>query len=210
MQPTLNQAGVRAWPQDVLLAVQELRSAQALTVISVPTPLTTNRVMARSLIRTALRGTLGALLDQPAASIALVSHPGEPIRVNSAPVCLCLSISHSPGLSVAAIYRGVSIGTDVMHIEAGRPEQPDWINVARDYLGPQVTALLQTTPSSNLPVAFAQAWTRFEACLKCLGLAVTEWSPELGAQLASCRVGTLDLPDNYVGTVAAGDLARNW
>lgn len=204
MLPARELVAVHAWPQDQWLAVQALRSVQAMAVISVPTPANENRLVARNLVRSALRETLGALLDQPAASIALASRPGGAIRINSTPFRLSLSISHSPGVSVAAIYRGASIGTDVMRIETDPQEPLDWMRLACDYMGPQVTALLQTTPPETFPSAFARAWTGFEASLKCLGLALTEWSPELGKQLAWCRVVGLNLPANYCGSVAIG------
>ena len=210
MQPARELVTVHAWPQDQWLAVQALRSAQAMAVISIATPATENRRVARSLVRLALRETLAALLGQPAASIALVSPLGSAIHVDS-PVCrLILSISHSPGLSVAAICQGAAIGIDVMQIEAVTQGQTEWMRLAGDYLGPQVTAKLQGAPPETFPNVFAQEWTDFEAALKCLGLGLTEWSPELANRLASCRVVALDLPANYCGSIAtaAGDTRR--
>ncbi|MBC7598109.1 MAG: 4'-phosphopantetheinyl transferase superfamily protein [Polaromonas sp.] len=207
MQPALEPVTVHAWPQHQWLAVQALRSAQAMTVISIATPATENRRVARSLVRSALRETLAVLLGQPAASIALVSPLGRVIHVDSTTCPLSLSISHSPGISVAAICQGAAIGIDVMQIEAVTPGHPDWLRLASDYLGPQVTANLQSAPPATFQSVFAQAWTDFEAALKCLGLGLTEWSPELASRLASCRVMALDLPASYCGSIAtvAGD-----
>ena len=202
MQPVRELVAVHAWPQDQWLAIQALRSAQAMAVIRIATPATENRTAARSLVRSALRETLALLLGQPAASITLVSPVGRAIWVDSTPLQLRLSISHSPGVSVAAICRGASVGTDVMRVEAATYEHLDLMRLARDYLGPQATALLQCTPPETFPSAFGQAWTGFEAALKCLGLALTEWSPELAIQLARCRVFALDLPADYCGSVA--------
>ena len=184
------------------LAVDELRYGRAMTVISVPTPATTNRWLARNLIRTAVRETLAVFLDQPAASITLVSRPGQAIWVDSPLARLQVSVSHMPGVSVAAIGRGAAIGVDVMHVDPGAEGMPDWARVALDYLGPTVTDLLQNTSHAQRPAAFAQAWTRFEAGLKCLGLALTEWSPVLEQQLAACRVMALALPENCRGAIA--------
>jgi 4'-phosphopantetheinyl transferase len=156
------------------------------------------------LVRSALRETLAALLGQPAASIALVSPLEGAIQVASPLFPLRLSISHSPGVSVAAICQGAAIGVDVMQIEAVTPEHTEWMRLAGDYLGPQVTAKLQSAPLATFPSVFAQAWTDFEAALKCLGLGLTEWSPELASRLASCRVVVLDLPANYCGSIATG------
>ena len=197
---------VHAWPQDLALALQELRSARAMTVIRVATPSTENRPLARSLVRSALRETLGAWLDRPAASFDLVSPPGKAVWVASSPVQLHLSVSHSPGWSVAAICRdvgvGVGVGVDMMRLDAGPEKGADGMRLANDYLGPQVTARLQGTAPEIFPSAFAQAWTGFEAALKCLGLGLTEWSPELGQRLAGCRVAALDLPAHCCGSVA--------
>ena len=64
-------------------AVDELRDCQAMTVISVATPATDERSLARALIRAALRETMAMFLDQPVASIALVTRPGQAIGVDS-------------------------------------------------------------------------------------------------------------------------------
>ena len=202
MQRAREHVAVHSWPQDLLLAVQALRSAQAMAVINIATPVTEKRQVARSLVRSALRETLAVLLGQPAASIALVSPLGSAIHVDSPVLSLSLSISHSPGMSVAAICQGAAIGIDVMQIEAVTLGHPERMRLASDYLGPQVTAKLQSAPPATLSSAFAQAWTDFEAALKCLGLSLTEWSPELASRLASCRVMALDLPANYCGSVA--------
>ena len=202
MQPARKPVTVHAWPQDQYLAVQALRSAQAMAVISIATPATENRQVARSLVRSALREALAALLDQPAVSIVLTSLPGGAIYADSSVCQLSLSISHSPGVSIAAICQGAAIGIDVMQIEAITPGYPEWMRLAGEYLGPRVTAKLQSAPSATFPSAFAQVWTDFEAALKCLGLGLTEWSPELARQLAGCRVLALDLPANCCGSVA--------
>ena len=175
-----------------------------MAVINIATPATEKRQVARSLVRSALRETLAVLLGQPAASIALTSPPGGAIQVDSTLFQLSLSISHSPGMSVAAICQGAAIGIDVMQIEAVTLGHPEWMRLAGHYLGPQVTAKLQSAPSATLPSAFAQAWTDFEAVLKCLGLGLTEWSPALATRLASCRILALDLPAGYCGSIATG------
>lgn len=193
---------VHAWPQCMQQAVDELRSGRALTVISVPTPVTTNRLLARAFIRTALRETLAVFLDQPAAFITLVSRPGQSIGVDSHLARLSVSVSHMPGMSVAAIGRTAAIGVDLMPVGPGAEEMADWAQVALDYLGPTVADLLQRTAPAQRSAAFAREWTRFEACLKCLGLAMTEWSPVLAQQLATCRVMVLALPENCCGAIA--------
>ena len=158
----------------------------------VTTPDSTDRLAARALVRTALCQTLGAFLGQPAASVHLVSRPGQAIAVDSPRCPFGLSLSHAPGLSLAAMGQGVCVGIDVVRMDDGVAADAGWLGVARDYLGPQVTAWLQATTPAECPVAFARAWTRLEAGLKCLGLGLTEWSPALGQQLATCQVRALD------------------
>ena len=200
---------VRAWPHSLAATLHDLRSVRALTVIGVATPDSTDRTLARALVRTALCETLAAFLDRPAASITLVSQPGQAIAVK-APIPLSLSLSHAAGVSVAALHRGLDVGIDVMRLEDGVAATLDWLRVARDYLGPDVTARLQATSAAECPAAFVQAWTRLEACLKCLGLGLTEWSPALAAQLAICRVTALDFPDrDRTALAAAGSTASN-
>jgi 4'-phosphopantetheinyl transferase len=193
---------VHAWPQSMQAAVDELRSCQAMTVIRVVTPAMSNRLLARDLIRTALRETIALFLDQPVASIALVSRPGQAIEVDSPLARLRVSVSHMPGMSAAAIGRNTAIGLDVMRIESWTQEMPEWACVARDYLGPQMIACLQGASPMQRPVNFVEAWTHFEACLKCLGLALTEWTPALAQRLTTCRVMVLALPEDCRGAIA--------
>lgn len=195
---------VRAWPEGLALALQDLRSLAGVTVIGVATPVSADRTTARTQVRSVLRETLAQLLDQPAASITWVSRPGQAIAVESSPVPLGLSISHAPGLSVVAIGRGAALGVDLMRMEHGVDDAPDWPRVAADYLGPAVAAALHKRPASQRQTTFIQAWTRHEAGLKCLGLGLTEWSPALGQQLATCRVLTLDFTDPSLAWIATG------
>ena len=193
---------VHAWPQQMPLAVDALRSNLGLTVISVATPATHDRLLARQLIRNALRTLVGKFLDRPAASIALVSQPVQGISLDFSVAQGHLSVSHMPSLSVAAISRRSAIGVDVMHVGGLAGDMPDWAQVALDYLGPAEAAQLLFSSPAHRPAAFAEAWTRHEACLKCFGLELTEWTPALARQLASCQVMGLSLPDHCCGTVA--------
>ncbi|CAM3744196.1 4'-phosphopantetheinyl transferase superfamily protein [Polaromonas hydrogenivorans] len=183
-------------------AVDALGSWQALTVISVAMPATTDRSLARELVRTALCETLVAYLGPTAASLKLVSCPGQALRLDCHVAQLSVSLSHAPGFSLAAIGRQGRIGVDVMAADRAVEAMPDWADVARDYLGPAVTAWLQGLSPVRRPLAFAQAWTRLEACLKCQAMALTEWTPAVALQLAPCSVSALALPENYRGAIA--------
>lgn len=191
---------VHVWPDHVHLALAELRSARALTVIRIAAPETTIRSVARAHIRVALCDTLGSLLDRPAASIPFLSQPGLPLVLDLPDTRIGLSLSHAEGLSVAALHRGGPVGVDVMRVS---PDVlPDWAAVARDYLGPPTCDQLAAVAPAQRAWAFAQAWTCWEAGLKCLGLALTEWTPGLAQRLALCRITPLDLPAPYCGALA--------
>ena len=197
---------VHAWPDGLAQALADLRRT-GMTVLSVPTPLTAHRTDARHAIRHAVQHTLAAFLDRPAASVAVLSRPGQAPQVaapRAGPVHL--SISHLPSFSVAAISLRGAVGVDVMAIDT--QSLPDWADVARDYLGPLAAKALLQTPPHNHPAAFAHAWTTMEACLKCLGLGLTEWTPGLAARLQECTLTTLALPAGSCGVLAFQPAAK--
>ena len=197
---------VHAWPDGLAQALTDLRSI-GMTALSVPTSLTACRTDARHAIRHAVQHTLAAFLDRPAASVAVLSRPGQAPQVIAPGAGLVrLSISHLPSLSVAAISLRSAVGVDVMAIDT--QSLPDWADVARDYLGPLAAKALQQTPPHNHPAAFAQAWTTMEACLKCLGLGLTEWTPGLAARLQECTLTTLALPAGSCGFLAFQPAAK--
>ena len=198
---------VHAWPDGLAQALADLRSGAGMTVLSVPTSLTARRTDARHAIRHAVQHTLAAFLNDPAASVAVLSRPGQAPQVaapGAGPVHL--SISHLPSFSVAAISLRGAVGVDVMAIDT--QSLPDWADVARDYLGPLAAKALQQTPPHDRPAAFAQAWTALEACLKCLGLGLTEWTPGLAARLQECTLTTLALPAGSCGFLAFQSAAK--
>jgi phosphopantetheinyl transferase len=107
-----------------------------------------------------------------------------------------------PGLSVAAIGRGCAVGVDLMQADPRTPAMQGWRLVARDYLGQSVSLLLDNMPPTQRTVAFTEAWTRLESCLKCNGLPLTEWSSDLAHKSLNCHVVALDLPANCRGSIA--------
>lgn len=193
---------VHAWPQDAARALADLCAPPACTVIRIATPETTIRLAARAQSRLAVCELLGLFGGRPAASIDLISVPGQALRVDWPGRCVGLSLSHAAGVSVAAIQVGGAIGVDVMRVVRSTDALPDWACVARDYLGPQAYGRMANRPPAQRLGAFAQEWTRLEAGLKCLGLPLTEWTPALELQLARCRFRPLALPAGYGGAVA--------
>lgn len=194
---------VHAWPAGAEQALGELRSDRALTVISVRTPETELRRTARRNIRNALQEVLATLLQRPIGSILFTSLPGQAIALDLPNSHLSLSVSHAAGLSVAAIRVGGAIGIDLMRIDSFATELSDSVRVAHDYLGPQVSAGLERLAPALRAASFAQAWTRHEAGLKCLGLPLTEWTLALEPGLAACAVTVLALSAPYCGALAA-------
>ena len=175
-------------------------AAAELVVISVATPDSTLRDAARAQMRDALREVLSLQLGCTPESVVLQSIPGQPLRVEqpSHGKNIGLSISHEAGLSVAALRRNGPVGVDILRIAPAF----DWQAVARDYLGPQAVRRIASQPEPEQPLAFAGEWTRLEAGLKCLKLALQEWTPALAQRLESYRLMALDLPSGLCGAVA--------
>jgi 4'-phosphopantetheinyl transferase len=136
------------------------------------------REAARLLLRRAAREALAAVLRVPAADITITSRPGQPpsILLANRPSSIGISFSHEEGYALAAINLHGAIGVDLMRIQ----DIPDWQAVARDYLGPAAAAALQA--SDDRPRAFAKAWTRREAALKCHAQQLSEWQADLPGQ----------------------------
>ena len=179
-------------------------------VISVATPDTENRTLARASIRAALQELLGAYWNQPVTSIQFSSRSGEALALLSPAQRLGMSISHAPGCSVAAVHLRHAVGIDVVRVDTNgvgtEGASFDWDQVAHDYLGPRTHERLQRIASDARASAFAQAWSQLEAGLKCLGQGLTEWTPAQGQALDRCTVMALDLPPALCGTLAIGPL----
>jgi 4'-phosphopantetheinyl transferase len=171
------------------------------------TPETPLRESARRIVRNALRETLASLLPAAGESLALISVPGQPIRLAPPWADVGLSVSHEPGLSLFAINLDGPVGVDLLRVAA---MPADIEAVAHDYLGPDTARALDLLPAGQRRHAFAVTWTRLEACLKCLALELREWTPELAERLVPCRVANLVMPAGWVGAVAVpGDRLRS-
>lgn len=198
---------VHPWPHSAAQALAALQSDAACVVISVATLHTEDRTLARAAIRLALRELLAAYWHQPSDWIQFSGRTGEVLTLLS-PVCAVgLSISHAPGCSVAAVHLHGAVGIDVMRVDAypsgeDGEDPPEWQLLARDYLGPATHHQLVHTAPALRAAAFAQAWSHWEASMKCLGQSLTEWTPALGLALDRCTVTALDLPDALRGAMA--------
>jgi len=171
-----------------------------------------DRAVARRRIRVALREALARLTGVPAEDIGIESVPGHApsvqfegarrgraagagTRAHAAPG---IAITHDGALSLAAINLHGPVGIDLMQVH----DVPDLDILARDYLGPAVTAQLDAIAPAERAAAFARAWTEREARLKCRGLQLAEWTAVSDRQTAGCRCMSLALPAGLAGTLA--------
>ncbi|ALK99702.2 MULTISPECIES: 4'-phosphopantetheinyl transferase superfamily protein [unclassified Massilia] len=160
------------------------------------------RELARGAIRDAIAAELASLSGLAPAQVALYTPAGQvpwaELGYPAGPRRAWLAISHDGVLSVAAISLRGPVGIDVSCIV----DIPDWEAVARDYLGPDVTARLAALAPDARPAAFARAWSEREARLKYLGRELVEWSLEGDRELSACRCLPLALPEGYAGVLA--------
>lgn len=198
MPATGARLAVQHWPAARPLIEAGRGWDRGLLVIGVATPDSAIRATARRQIREALCEVLGILLDCEPGRVPLVSSPGQALRVDLPDRCIGVSVSHEPGLSLAAIHRHGPIGVDLMRVT----DVIEWEAVAYDYLGPSQAARIACMAPSERSHAFARAWTCLEAGLKYLGLGLEEWSPALASRLQACDMIALDLPAGLAGTVA--------
>ncbi len=157
---------------------------------------------ARSATREAACGRLAALLGCTPRQLALSDMRGQPPRLHwlgpgAAPgplATLRLSLSHAPGVSLLAWHAHGAVGVDLQAVphHAGTAEL---LRTAALYLGDAARqALARQAPGDEFADAFTRRWTLHEARLKCLGQPLCEWTPALGAALASVRAAALVLP----------------
>lgn len=170
-----------------------------LFVVAVASPDRTPRPVARQRIRTALHSVLSELWLCNPTHVTLTTTPGEPLRAQG-PHALNwgVSVSHDTGLSVAAVHRHGPVGVDLVRTATAF----DWRATAHDYLGPNVASDIAAQPLSAQNETFLKAWTQHEARLKCLSLGLVEWSPALHARFNDLKTAPLDLPAEWLGTVA--------
>lgn len=157
------------------------------------------RQLARRRTRLALCEALAQLYGLEVAQIMVHFSAGRApaVSFSGVPQLVApgISISHDGQLSVAAIHQHGLVGVDLMRVR----EVPEWQEIARDYLPPHVREHLHMAAPAARDLLLARAWTEQEARLKCHGRQLSEWS---GLALpARCR--SLDLPEGYVGVVAA-------
>lgn len=182
MDAPLPAHSVQPWPGPLRLGPEGI----AVLGLQLPSAATGDaRAQARLSVRQALAQALAALLPHPLANIHIDNRRGHAPQISLAgshtgsgasshlPVPHC-SFAYSDHYALAALNLHGAIGVDLAPVV----EIPDWQAVAHDYLGPQVCARLQRLPAAQRARAFAQAWCRLEAQLKCRGVALAEWHGE--------------------------------
>jgi 4'-phosphopantetheinyl transferase len=144
--------------------------------------------------RWALRRVLGRYLALPAAEIELeVGEHGKPrLRDGRG---LHFNLSHSEGLALVAVADR-EIGVDV---EAMKPNR-DLAALAARALPEEEAASVRSAPPMQRPEIFYRAWTRNEACVKCLGTGLRAPAPA-----ARPAVAALDVGPGYAAAVAVAD-----
>jgi len=111
---------------------------------------------------------------------------------------LYASLSYAGDCALMALCPDARVGVDIVYIE----DQPDQVQVARDFLDPQLAASLVYQDAEARAIAFARAWAEMEARSKCLGLGLEEWSRTRAQALARPQLRTLTAPPGYVAAAA--------
>ena len=163
------------------------------------------RPAARLLVRAALCEFVAAQLGLAPGEVAIRAVPGEAPRLllRGQVAGQGISVTHAGPFALAAFHAHGAVGIDVMQVQ----DLPDWDRVALDYLGPQVHGILAGLDPSRRAKSFALAWTRREAQLKCLGLALSEFTslPEKFSE------HHLDVPCGYAGALVTEEFhCKSW
>ncbi|MBS0468912.1 MAG: 4'-phosphopantetheinyl transferase superfamily protein [Proteobacteria bacterium] len=154
------------------------------------------RTQARQQIRAALIAELAQEIGCAPQALQISHERGQPprLRQHGRALPIQLSISHAPGLSLAAWCRAGSVGVDVQAVPRDATAA-ELLRTAALFLEPKRLATLTSQAQNALFLeAFARHWARHEAALKCAGQALVEYTPALAARLAGVRVTSLALP----------------
>jgi len=148
--------------------------------------------------RGALRGLLARYLDAPPQSIEFVQGPhGKPALAESAESDLRFNLSHSGDQALLAFACGQEVGVDIEQVSSAR----DTTAIARRFFAMQEAEALRAIPEAARPAAFFRCWVRKEACLKALGVGISQG-------LHKIAVGADERPPGFrrIGGLALADL----
>jgi len=128
------------------------------------------RAVARHWVRAVLRRVLARWSGLPEAQLPLTETGAGPLwteRLEGEP--WGISLAYAGGDGWIAVRRGGAVGLDALVAV----DFPEWLAVARLYLGAATAGAIESGPDPER--AFAEAWTRHEARLKLHRLPLTEW-----------------------------------
>lgn len=126
--------------------------------------------------QSALREILGAYLGLDAGQVQLDrDRLGKPHLAGEAGAGWQFSVSHSGGIGLVAVRRGMQVGVDVEQVILGF----DWREVAAMALSEREKRGLDALPADRQGDAFFAIWTRKEALAKAVGLGLRLELPAL-------------------------------
>lgn len=159
------------------------------------------RLQARAALGHVLAAELGCALHE--LEIGNLRNQAPVLRLGGQVLAAAhCSISHGSGLALLAWRAAGPVGVDLQAVETAAPRR-ELQDVAKLFLEPKTAQALACIARDALFFpAFAKAWTRHEARLKCAGLGLVEWSQALGARLAGMEAAELPLSGGYAAAVA--------
>jgi 4'-phosphopantetheinyl transferase superfamily len=167
-------------------------------VIRVATP--APRSAARRELRVVLRQVLTAWSGLAPEQLPLGEFPRGPLWQGLlAGHPLDISLSYCEGEAWIGLIRGGAIGVDAMSVQPIAEAEA----VARHYFGPD--ALASIRQSRQPTQTFALAWTKLEACFKCLKLELTEWNADQAGAFANLASREVIFGRTAVTVVTAGN-----
>lgn len=198
-------------PDQLVLACEQLQQND-LTVISVDieqssaqsSTHSSTRDDARLKIRQAVTTVFATALNITEDNIRIHAEKGQAphveIGVGDPHRHYYLSIAHEDKYAMAVIGGASRVGLDLVKIASPF----EWRDTANLYLGKSISQTILAKPSEQQFDNFLQAWASHEACLKCLGLGLQEWSEKLEQQLHTVRfeVGYVSWDATYIAAFA--------
>jgi 4'-phosphopantetheinyl transferase len=169
-------------------------------------------VLAHAALRIVLARCLG--IEPSAVRYESGAH-GKP-HLPTGAAALEFNLSHSAGVGLIAVARGLSVGVDVEEMR----DLPDALEIAEAHFSPAERAALRSLPTDERRPAFFYCWTRKEAVIKATGeglsqtldsfdvdlapgalSALKRWSGKPGATRMTVR--DLPAPPGYAAAAAA-------
>jgi 4'-phosphopantetheinyl transferase len=113
------------------------------------------------------RTVLGAYLGVEPGSLVFDLNPHGKPRLSGeiGATALAFNLSHTLGLGILAVARGVELGVDVENAKAREVD----MGIARRFFSPHEVAVLEALPVADQMGAFFVCWTRKEAYIKARG-----------------------------------------